>query len=142
NGYIGLAELRQLLTRVRSAPSAMHFLFVESDWPFPVLPGAYPSLTRPYPWAQSWSFLLRHGVATDDKDISASEPEFLFSFLGRVSTHPIRNAVLALDSERTPCLDVTDAPRRFSNFDFSQTYRNLIRRSRFVLCPRGFGASS
>jgi Exostosin family len=142
NGYIGLAELPQLLAHVRSAPSAMHFLFVESDWPFPVLPGAYPSLTRPYPWAQSWSFLLRHDVARNDEDISASEPEFLFSFLGRVSTHPIRNAVLALDTEKTPCLDVTDALRRFSNFDYSQTYLTLIKRSKFVLCPRGLGASS
>jgi hypothetical protein len=142
NGYIGLAELYQLLTRVRSAPSAMHFLFVESDWPFPILPGAYPSLTRPYPWAQSWSFLLRHGIARNDRDFSAAQPEFLFSFLGRISTHPIRKAVRALDSKKTPCLDVTEAPRRFADFHFSKTYLTLIRRSKFVLCPRGFGASS
>jgi hypothetical protein len=141
NGYVGLAELHQLLARVRSAPSAMHFLFVESDWPFPVLPGAYPSLTRPYPWAQSWSFLLQHDIGKNDED-AASKSEFLFSFLGRISTHPIRKAVQALDNATTPCLDVADAPRRFSNFHFSKTYLSLIRRSKFVLCPRGFGASS
>src|SRR4029450_7337382 len=46
NGYLGLADLPGLLRRVRAAPSAMHFIFSESDWPFPVLPGAYPSLSK------------------------------------------------------------------------------------------------
>jgi hypothetical protein len=141
-GYIGLAELPQLLVRIRRAPSAKHFCFVESDWPYPILPGAYPSLTKPYPWAQSWSFLPRHSVVENAENISTAEPEFLFSFLGRASTHPIRKAVLLLDKETTPCLDITDGPKRFLNFRFSDTYFALIKRSKFVLCPRGFGASS
>ena len=142
NGYIGLGELPRLLTRVRRAPSAMHFLFVESDWPFPVLPGAYPSLNKPFAWAQSWSYLPLHRIEKNYEDISISEPEFLFSFLGRSSTHAVRKAVLSLDKDNTPCLDVTDGPSRFSNFHFSDTYFKLIKRSRFVLCPRGYGASS
>jgi hypothetical protein len=142
NGYIGLGELPRLVAHVRSAPSAMHFLFVESDWPFPVLPGAYPSLTEPCDWAQSWSYLPRHRTEKNDEDISISEPEFLFSFLGRSSTHPIRKAILLLDKDNTPCLDVADGPERFSKFHFLDTYFTLIRRSKFVLCPRGFGASS
>jgi glycosyltransferase involved in cell wall biosynthesis len=142
NGYIGLGDLPELVARVRSAPSAMHFIFGESDWPFPVLPGAYPSLTKPYAWAQSWSFLPRPQIAENTPNPLISEPEFLFSFLGRISTHPIRKAVLALDKKNTPCLDVTNGPRRFPDFHFSQTYFSLIKRSKFVLCPRGFGAST
>ena len=61
SGYVGLADLPGLLRRVRAAPLAMHFMFSESDWPFPVLPGAYPSLSKPCPWAHSWSFLPRFG---------------------------------------------------------------------------------
>jgi hypothetical protein len=142
NGYIGLMELRQLLARVESAPSAMHFLFVESDWPFPVLPGAYPSLTRSYPWAQGWSFLPQDGVGRKDGQCAVVEPEFLFSFLGRTCTHPVRKAIVLLDKNNSPCLDVANGPNRFPDFDFAETYSNLIKRSKFVLCPRGFGVSS
>ena len=138
SGYIGLAELPRLLARVRSAPSAMHFLFSESDWPFPVLPGAYPSLGKRHPWAQSWSFLLKSDAERDDvaAATSSAEPDFLFSFLGRTSTHPVRKRVLLLDKPNTPCLDVEDGPKRFSSFNYSNTYAHLIRRSKFALCPQ------
>src|SRR6516162_996662 len=64
HGYVGLAELPCLLGRVRRrVPSAMHFIFSESDWPFPVLPGAYPSLSGCYPWAFSWCYLPRLNFA-------------------------------------------------------------------------------
>ena len=144
NGYVGLADLPRLLDHLRSAPSAMHFLFSESDWPFPVLPGAYPSLSKPCPWAQSWSFLPRSSIERTDFATSAQDagPEFLFSFLGRISTHPVRKKVRLLDKANTPCLDVEDGPRRFPSFQYSQSYVQLLRRSRFVLCPRGIGASS
>jgi hypothetical protein len=144
SGYLGLSDLPQVIRRVRAVPKAMHFLFSESDWPFPVLPGAYPSLSRPYPWAHSWSFILnspvgeaRHLVPNCD-----TPPEFLFSFLGRVRTHSVRKQVQMLDSPGTPCLDIEDAPRRFASFHVAKTYIDLIQRSMFVLCPRGFGVSS
>jgi hypothetical protein len=143
NGYVGLADLPRLLRRLRAAPSAMHFLFSESDWPFPVLPGAYPSLSKPCPWGTSWSFLpslrLSKGEASGS---TIAEPEFLFSFLGRVATHPVRKMVSLLDSPSTPCLDLADASDRFPCFDYTKTYAQLLERSRFILCPRGFGASS
>ncbi len=144
NGYLGLAELPRLLKRVRAVPAAKHFLFSESDWPFPVLPGAYPSLSRPHPWAHSWSFLPTDSANTQDGWNSTNnvEPEFLFSFLGRITTHPIRKKVQQLDNENTPCLDIEDGARRFRPFDYWRTYADLIKRSKFVLCPRGFGTSS
>jgi hypothetical protein len=142
-GYVGLADLPKLLTCLRAAPAATHLLFSESDWPFPVLPGAYPSLSRPLPWAYSWSFLPAGAEEDEQSDSSEdAEPEFLFSFLGRIRTHPVRKKLLLLDESNTPCLDVEDAPKRFSSFDYLKTYRALIKRSKFVLCPRGFGASS
>src|SRR5438105_5022453 len=50
NGYIGLTDLPRLLERVAASPAAKHFVFSESDWPFPVLPGAYPSLPKACAW--------------------------------------------------------------------------------------------
>jgi Exostosin family len=143
SGYLGLSDLPRLLECVQAAPGAMHFMFSESDWPFRVLLGAYTSLSRPHPWAHGWSFLL-NADAEVHKEMRSShaEPELLFSFLGRVATHPIRKRVEMLNKPNTPCLDVEDGPRRFPSFRYSNTYLDLIRQSKFVLCPRGFGASS
>lgn len=144
SGYLGLSDLPQVIKRVRAVPKAMHFVFSESDWPFPVLPGAYPSLSRPYPWAHGWSFLLNPptGGARNLVPNRDTQPEFLFSFLGRVSTHSVRRKVQMLDRPDTPCLDIEEARRRFASFHYAKTYIDLIQRSMFVLCPRGFGVSS
>jgi hypothetical protein len=143
NGYHGLIELPALLKCVQAVPKAMHFVFSECDWPYPVLPGAYTSLSRSYPWAHSWSFLSgARTERTNEVKSDREEPEFLFSFLGRVATHPIRKKIQMLNRLNTPCLDIEDAPKRFPAFDYSKTYIDLITRSKFVLCPRGFGVSS
>jgi hypothetical protein len=143
-GYIGLTDLPRLASRIRCAKSASkHFLFSEADWPFPVLPGAYPSLANPYSWAHSWSFPPRFSANENPQpSLQEAQPDLFFSFLGRAATHPVRSKILAFDDPKTPCLDAADGPRRFRNFDYSKTYVELIRRSKFVLCPRGFGASS
>lgn len=139
SGYVGLVELPMLLSSIRSAPKALHFMFSESDWPFPILPGAYTSLDRPCPWAKTWSYL----PADLGFDLARSpDPKYLFSFLGRAGTHPIRKAVLQLDRDSSPCIDVDSASQRLSDFDYIRSYWNLIVDSKFVLCPRGYGASS
>ena len=138
-GYTGLAHLLSLVQSIASFPQARHFMFSESDWPFPVLPGRYCSLTRSYPWAAAWSYLLRPSFL--DVELP-SNTKYLFSFLGRSSTHPIRSDVLRLNSDTSPCLDVSSAATRFPNFEYSRTYDELLRDSQFILCPRGIGASS
>lgn len=144
HGYLGLSNLPRLLKCVRAAPRAMHFVFSESDWPFPVLPGAYPSLSRPCPWAHTWSYLSVSESKKSDETNSTcrAAPDFLFSFLGRVATHPVRKKIQMLDTPNTPCLDVDDGPKRFLRFNYRETYSELIERSKFILCPRGFGVSS
>lgn len=144
HGYVGLTDLPRLLRSIRRHPGAKHFLYSESDWPYAVLPGAYPSLTAPRSWACSWSYISAAArpdpVATNEDGSPA--PDLLFSFLGRASTHPIRSDVIRLNSPTTPCVDIADAPGRFPSFDYTETYWSLLRRSRFVLCPRGIGTSS
>jgi len=138
-GYTGLGHLLSIVQSIASFPQARHFMFSESDWPFPVLPGRYCSLTRSYPWAAAWSYLLRPSFLDIEQP---SNIKYFFSFLGRASTHSIRSDVLRLDSDTSPCLDASSAATRFPNFDYSRTYDELLRDSQFILCPRGIGASS
>ena len=142
SGYIGLMDLPRLFKQVGDYRQARHFLFSESDWPYAVLAGAYPSLTKGLPWAYSWSYLPSPSRFGGEIHPPSADRAYLFSFLGRTDTHWVRRQLLALDSPDTPCLSIADAPSRFANFDYTRTYLELIARSRFALCPRGFGASS
>jgi hypothetical protein len=145
-GYVGVTDLPKLASCIRCSNSAMHFVFSEADWPFPVLTGAYPSLTKPCSWAHGWSFLPRFSVNENSQpSLQEAQPDLFFSFMGRIATHPVRSKILVFDSPKTPCLDTADGASRFHNFDYfnySKTYVDLIRRSKFVLCPRGFGVST
>lgn len=142
SGYVGLSQMPRLWMQMRAWPKARHFLFCESDWPYAMLPGAYPSLVKTLPWARSWSYLPDPDVATRAAALSQTTPDHLFSFLGRTGTHPVRQRLLALDSPQTPCLDLAQAPARLPDFDYQTTYLTLLARSHFVLCPRGFGTAS
>lgn len=139
NGYVGIRDLPTVLEMGHENERALMAMFSECDWPFAFLPGIYSSLVKILPWAFSWGFLLSdaHVNATIKHDC-----RYLYSFLGRLSTHPVRNGIRCLDSPLTPCLDVSDAPARFPNWDYETTYMQILRDSCFILCPRGYGASS
>jgi hypothetical protein len=122
-------------------PRGLKFIFSESDWPFAAIPGLYTSLDRTSPWAQSWAFLFY----LDEVDAPPIErPDFLFSFVGRLDTHFCRRAVRRLDSVVSPCLDTSEVQTRYPEtpWEYVTGYSQLILNSSFVLCPRGFGASS
>lgn len=114
------------------------FIFSESDWPYPFLPGLYCSLAKQVPWARSWSFLL----GDDSSDEVPRAPRYLYSFVGRVSTHANRRKIIALDRADGPCVDVGRATSRFGEWHYHDSYRRLLSDSAFVLCPRGIGAAS
>jgi hypothetical protein len=130
-------RLRQAFARTRSR----YFIFSESDWPFAAVPGLYTSLERPNRWAHTWGYLFHDDtIATQPNEA----PELLFSFVGRFSTHPCRAPVRLLDSLTSPCLDTTEAQARFPDrpWHYVTGYCQLMVNSSFVLCPRGYGASS
>jgi hypothetical protein len=141
-GYLGLTDVANLIKCVELFPAAAHFIFSEADWPYAVLPGAFPSLHKTCPWAQSWCYLPNAKSDELASRAAHTETRHLFSFLGRAGTHPIRRRLLALDTDYTPCVDIESAAKRFPEFDYSKSYFDLIATSKFVLCPRGFGASS
>ncbi|HEV2551866.1 MAG TPA: exostosin family protein [Stellaceae bacterium] len=139
SGYFGISDINLIRRLLKNHPRSTHFMFSESDWPFPIIPGCYCSLTRVYDWAHSWSYLLPE-TCTNLSD--PCQARFLYSFLGRASTHPLRRQILQLSSPSTPCFDVDEAEARIPNFDRVKSYNRLLRESLFVLCPRGIGASS
>ena len=139
NGYFGLSSILDFYAIRNGNCHAQYYFFSEGDWPFPFLPGLYCSLSRRLPWAFSWAYLL------DDMqpyDFGESKASYLFSFIGRLRTHPARRGICDLDSARTPCIDVASGPQRFDGWNYRTTYWRLLSESLFVLCPRGFGASS
>jgi len=138
SGYIGLESIRKVRA-VWHETGADIYIFSESDWPFAFIPGLYCSLTRALPWARSWAFLL------DDEEPSEGESRdhpYLFSFIGRLSTHPLREKIRRLDGVDRPCLDVSEGPKRFKDWDYKRTASRVLSESRFVLCPRGIGSST
>ncbi len=139
SGYIGLESMARLRALLKQARTPEVYIFSESDWPFPYIPGLYCSLSRALPWAQSWSFLL-DGEATCDR--STVQERYMYSFIGRVATHPLRRELLRLDTVNTPCVDISSAQGRFPNWNYRGSYWRTLRASRFVLCPRGVGAST
>lgn len=126
------------------------FLFTRSDAPVPFLPGIYASISRRwYDPART-----RSGFYLDlfDKEFITYDPsltdrDYLYSFIGQMSTHPVREALAELSHSSQFIQDTSnywpygdlDEPTRSR---LEEQYVDVAQRSRFVLCPRGRGTSS
>jgi hypothetical protein len=135
------------------------YVYSQNDVPIPWAPGAYASIpaSRSSP-ATTGSFYVAHHLREDDglspylESARDTHPDFLWSFVGAFSNHPIRRRLGAIED---PDGLVRDA-QRFSDTvrwawktryrDEAQTafssYAESIGRSSFVVCPRGVGAAS
>lgn len=120
-------------------------VYDERDRPHPTFPGIYVSgsnrravrgLTTGgaysrliVPWAEP-----THGAA-----------DLLYSFMG-ARTHPVRDQVLALKTDRGYVEDTSAVDYfRLEDTQVSEgkaRYRAVVERTKFVLCPRGHGPSS
>jgi Exostosin family len=110
-----------------------------TDWPYPVFDGFYPSITRRCRGAFSWGYYLEQKPIQETRQY---RQKYLYSFVGRACTHKVRQQLLELDGIKSPCIDIDNIPKRMDKFDYSATYNEILNESEFVLCPRGFGASS
>lgn len=119
-------------------------VYDERDRPVRTFPGVYVSAHRGVGRAVAGGPYPRlHTVAS----AGGMEPDLLWSFAG-ARTHPVRDRVLALTDPEGLVRDTTgvsvfstavdDTARQAAQAD----YRQLLGRSRFVLCPRGHGSSS
>jgi hypothetical protein len=124
------------------------FLYNEMDQPWCAMPGLYVAMPRrAFDWQRQrpCSYLsLVNDLASAPGD-EAIEPDLLFSYLGRLG-HPVREAIVQLSDPRALIEDTS----RLSFFGATtedvarqkRRYAEVVRRSKFVLCPVGSGASS
>ena len=126
------------------------FLFSRYDYPVPFLPGVYASI--PQRWHDPAR--TRGGLylnAFDHPFIEYTPASIarthLYSFIGQVGTHPLREALMDLPDDEGFLFDTTPY-WPYAELDdetrdaLEQQYVDVAARSAFVLCPRGRGASS
>lgn len=128
---------------VRAFPSKV-FVYDERDVPRDSLPGIYVAMPRRRFDERRQRAFGYYTLQNDTRTVVNEQPDLLFSFQGR-RVGAVRASVLALSHSRAIVEDTSehdffatrqglDAARR--------SYRDLMGRSKFVLCPRGAGASS
>jgi hypothetical protein len=139
-------------------PRYLHKTFALWDaWNTPyLLPGVYVNATRGSGLGRfrTGSYALLHPdfknpliEACDAAAPVRSEPDLLFSFLGR-NCHPCRDRLFKTAYRRSDVL--IEDTSKFDAFTHAkegketgqQRYYEVCLRSKFILCPRGVGASS
>jgi hypothetical protein len=135
------------------------FVYSQSDFPIPWAPGVYASLpaSRAGGAFAGGSYVAHHhreagGIGADLETAREIAPDLLWSFVGTGSNHAVRRRLLALrdrralvEDTRTWSEDVRWAwasERRRDGRAAFAGFASSLGRSKFVLCPRGRGASS
>jgi hypothetical protein len=135
------------------------YVYSELDEPFPWAPGMYASLpSRQASNAFTGGFYVpQHhrdqGGLSDHLEAARSiEPDLLWSFMGTMSNHSVRQSIGGLDDSRGLIRDTqawSDEIRWGWKSRFREEgraafkrYASTLGRSAFVVCPRGRGPSS
>jgi hypothetical protein len=135
-------------SRLKRHPLVRHhrercFMYNEHDRPWGLLPGIYCSMPRRW-FDRTRQSATRFVRLLNPVDTSPSDqPDCLFSFVGN-SQIPLRREILRLQSPRA-ILEDTSAFNAFFAKEHTNNhtrYAEVLRRSKFVLCPRGSGTSS
>ena len=122
------------------------FVYDERDLPRDLLPGVYVSMPRPLFEGRRHGAFGYYHLKNDTRVVRQSVPDLLFSFQGR-RVNDYRDSILDLAHpnaliEDTSDYDVFAADRHGGDDDRRASYREVVGRSQFVLCPRGAGTSS
>ena len=127
------------------------FRISESPLAFPFLPGVYVDARKQWhrPDRIRTGFYLSKFQNPHVGPGEASERPYLFSFRGSVDTHPVRERILQLRHPRGRVQDTSSRAYRIrwegteeERQQFRASYGDELRRSQFVLCPRGLSVSS
>jgi glycosyltransferase involved in cell wall biosynthesis len=136
------------------------FLFSQDDNPALWAPGVFASVSASHPdAARARGGFYVHHANYEPEHTLALQPrshdavEYLWSFVGSVSTWPaVRGPLLALEDDRALKLNTADwrehhrwqldGPRRTERSNALANYAETLHKAKFVVCPRGIGASS
>jgi hypothetical protein len=115
-------------------------IFDFQDNTIPRVAGIY--MTIPYalrtPIYKSGFYVRVFDNSVLDDDTPFSQCTYLFSFIGRVVNCPhVRNRVVRLEHPRAYLEDAWS-----HQSDSDKRYAGILQKSKFILCPRGYGAST
>lgn len=125
------------------------FLWCEKDLPLPLLPGIYASLPNfllDPNIHQAFCYQKTLNKYLEEQVLITTKPDVIFSFVGSISS-PIRAKILNQSWEKSGGL-VLSQKSLWGGIDFGdhqaelKSYAEFLRKSLFVLCPRGNGQSS
>jgi hypothetical protein len=121
------------------------FVYDERDVPRDELPGVYVAMPRPTFDAGRHRAFGYYRLMNDTRTVRDDSPDLLFSFRGR-RAGTVRDDVLAMSHPRAVIEDTSHHDffgRKQSDLaDARSRYREVLGRSKFVLCPHGAGTSS
>jgi exostosin family protein len=128
------------------------FLFCSNPFVIPFLPGVYTGIEKRWASARTRpGFYLGRGKNEFTTYTPASDGlPYLFSFMGAVRNAPVRQKLVSLSHPRSFFQNTTaDFDRvllrkmdRRERLDYDRRYAELMKASKFTLCPRGLSASS
>ena len=126
-------------------------VYCPSDDQFPAIRGIYPSISKKWVdsgWALSSHFVSAHRYKYNFDRIEASEKDVLCCFVGSTKTDPIREKLFEFP-KREDFVMIDCAPKDGPHWwmkknleEDKETFRNIMRRTKFVLCPRGVNSAS
>lgn len=127
------------------------FIFSTYNKPLAILPGIYANIKKEYFDKKRVRSGFYHRVF-DHRHIpdyeEYVEKEYLYSFVGNVSTHQIRKRIFEIDRSPNSILVDTSRYAPYGNLDsesweeLTNRYVEICQQSHFVLCPRGDAVSS
>jgi len=125
-------------------------IYAPDDLLHPALPGLYPGcrpLWHQLGWAVPAHYRTQCYPTLDFRHDGVNYRDLLYSFVGSVRNHPVRARLMELKHcqaylfDSSPDKQWWDRPREEQRI-FIERYREIILRSKFVLCPRGVAPSS
>ena len=125
-------------------------VYSTDDNQFPALRGLYPAVSRR--WVQrGWAcphYVSAHYHRFLFRPEELQSKDILFSFVGSSQTHPIRERMMQWRHSNGVMIDASKGDKdhywwQETNKDyFLDSFRDVTRRSKFVMCPRGISPSS
>jgi hypothetical protein len=119
------------------------FMYNEHACPWSLLPGVYCSMPKRW-FDRKRQRATRYIRLVNPVDTAPSDqPDILFSFVGNTNI-PLRTDLMRLHGPRAILEDTSGFDAFFNKSECPNhlRYADILRRSKFVLCPRGSGTSS